>query len=164
MGVVSWLPSRPCHACARQCRGRVESMHQPYRGRVERTSCAYRRPPPGHDTIFISQHRPCRRPCRVRCCVCRSAPAPCSRALGAVSQPVSPPYCDKKAAPSHNTIFVSRLPHQPSRERACCRTPLRTGRPYRGPSLPYRRAVWQACSAISWPLLHTQPSLPSPMP
>ena len=126
-------------------------MHRPYRGHVVRTSYAYRRPPPVHDTIFISQHRPYRAPCRVRCCVCRSTPAPCSRALGAVSQP----YCDTKAAPSHNTIFVLRLPHQPH-------APTH-GLAVSWPFLAVLQAVSQACSTIPWPLRHTQPSLPSPM-
>ena len=32
---------------------------------------------------------PCRSPCSARCCVCRSAPMLCHRALGTVSQPLA---------------------------------------------------------------------------
>ena len=79
--------------------------------------------PPGHDTSLYRNTAPC--------CVVEH-PAPYHSLYRC-------PYCDTNAAPSHDTIFVSR--HSP-----LAKPPARAG-PYCAHSAPY----CGACSIVSWP-------------
>ena len=93
----------PCRivACGRSCRRPGQPCRRP--GQPCRR--------PGHPCHRPGQ--PCRRLYRdtpstkamcarrvTRCCACRSAPAPCCRALSAVSQPLAALYRDTRSPPS----------------------------------------------------------------
>ena len=70
-----------------------------------------------------------------RCRACRSAPAPCRRALSTVSQPLAALYRDTTVTLLSTTIQFCIMTQLPATKplRANAPLALRAGRPYRGP-------------------------------
>ena len=118
-----------------------------YRGRARPCRCAHARASAmSRPSVTIQKLYRDPRSCRA-CC---NTHAPCRKALGAVSQPFRGLCRDTRPPPSHDTMFVSRLPHQQGCVRALCRMPLCASRPCRGRYWPCRRAVSHPYHVVSW--------------
>ena len=85
---------------------------------------------------------------RAHCCACRSAPLLCPRALLRRIAALLCCIVSQRSPPQPRYKILCRAPPlaRPC-ARACCLTPLRVGRPYRGLSRPYRGT----CSTVLWP-------------
>ena len=140
---VSWPSSRPC-------RWRALPYHRTHAG----AGSLCRSLPtfaPGHDTKLYCDTSPCR--------ALHRAPTPGRRALGTVSQPCCALCSDTRPPPSHNIMFVSRLPYHPSRVRSLSHAltfwpvvslPLLAVSQGRVPTLP-RRVVARPCGPAARP-------------
>ena len=109
------------------------------------------RMPPGHDTNFVSQHRPL--PRAVSLALPRVSQRSCAVSQGAAAPYRSLyrfPYCDTKAAPSHDTNdCIATHPMA----KPCARAPLAPTRrqAVSWPCWPCYGVVSQGFLAVSWP-------------
>ena len=107
-GAVSWRTVAPCRRLRPCVSWSCHSCGRPYHGRDAHASCAYRRPPPGHDSKSISQPRPLPRAVSQPwlCCIATKPAAIPSAPLSRYNQL----YCDMpmtRLPACHDTMTVS---------------------------------------------------------